>query len=78
MGLYPTSSFYWESVRLQEAPRKHCGSEYRAEYRELAVTVGQVPATNLTKGWPRGATPCPRSGVAAERSYPMSEVRHGG
>ena len=23
----------------------------------------------------RGATPCPRSGVAAKRSYPASEVR---
>ena len=27
---------------------------------------------------PRGATPHPRSGVAAERSYPMSEVRGSG
>ena len=26
----------------------------------------------------RGATPCPRSGAAAERSYPMSKVRGGG
>ena len=25
----------------------------------------------------RGAMPCPRSGVAAERSYPVSEVRGG-
>ena len=23
--------------------------------------------------WPRGATPCPRSGAAAERNYPTSE-----
>ena len=30
----------------------------------------------MPKGWwPRGATPCPRSGAAAERSYLMSEVR---
>ena len=28
--------------------------------------------------WPRGATPCPRSGAAAERSYSMPEVRGGG
>ena len=30
--------------------------------------------------WPRGVTPCPRSGAAAEsaRSYPASEVRGGG
>ena len=27
---------------------------------------------------PRGATPCPSSGVVAERSYPTSEVRGGG
>ena len=30
------------------------------------------------QGWrPRGATPCPRSGAVAERSYPKSEVRGG-
>ena len=28
--------------------------------------------------WPGGATPHPRSGVAAKRSYPMSEPRGGG
>ena len=29
--------------------------------------------------WPRGATPCPRSGAAAERSNPTSkELRLGG
>ena len=28
--------------------------------------------------WPRGATPHPRSGGAAERRYPASEVRAGG
>ena len=27
--------------------------------------------------WPGGATPCPRSGAVAERSYPTSEVRGG-
>ena len=27
--------------------------------------------------WPRGATPCPRSGAAAERSHPTSETRGG-
>ena len=26
---------------------------------------------------PRGATPCPRSGVVAEKSNPMSKVRRG-
>ena len=25
------------------------------------------------EAWPRGATPCPRSGAAAERNYPTSE-----
>ena len=28
--------------------------------------------------WPRGATPRPRSGVAAGRSYPTSEARGSG
>ena len=28
--------------------------------------------------WPKGATPCPRSGVAAEMSYPAPKVRGGG
>ena len=28
--------------------------------------------------WPRGATPHPRSGAVAGRSYPTSEVRGGG
>ena len=28
--------------------------------------------------WPRGVTPCPRSGVAAGRSYPTPEARGGG
>ena len=30
------------------------------------------------EAWPRGANPCPRSGVMAETSYPMPEVRGGG
>ena len=28
--------------------------------------------------WPRGATPCPRSGVAARRSHPTPEARGSG
>ena len=33
----------------------------------------------MPKGrWPRGVTAHPRSGAAAERSYPASEVRGGG
>ena len=35
-------------------------------------------ATDLAEVWPRGATPCLRSGEVAERKYPMSEVRGGG
>ena len=34
-------------------------------------------AMNLAEAWRRGATPCPRSGAVAERSYPMSEARGG-
>ena len=31
------------------------------------------------QGWqPRGVTPCPRSRVEADRSYPRSNVRDGG
>ena len=31
--------------------------------------------TDRTKVWPRGATPCLRSGVAAKRSNPTSKER---
>ena len=31
----------------------------------------------MAQEWPRGATLCPRSGVAANRSYPASEVSGG-
>ena len=30
------------------------------------------------KEWPRGATPCPRSGTAARRSYPLPKARGDG
>ena len=33
---------------------------------------------DCTEAWPRGATPHPRSGEAAERSNPTPEVRGGG
>ena len=34
---------------------------------------------DCAEAWPRGATPCPRSGAAAERSNPTSkELRLGG
>ena len=43
--------------------------------RQLRVR-GRSQEDPMPKGrWPRGATPCLRSGVAAGRSYPMSEVR---
>ena len=29
----------------------------------------------MAQEWPKGANPYPRSGVAAERSYPLSEIR---
>ena len=37
-----------------------------------------LPHVRRQGWWPRGATPRPRSGVAAERSYPTSQVRGGG
>ena len=36
---------------------------------------GQECQAAMVQEWPRGATLCPRSGVAAKRSYPASEVR---
>ena len=33
--------------------------------------------TATVQEWPRGATPGPRSGGAAERRYPASEIRGG-
>ena len=54
----------------------------------IARLRGATPTTEVTgrsredpmpEGrWPRGATPHPRSGGAAERRYPASEVRAGG
>ena len=34
-----------------------------------------LAVTDRTEAWPRGATPRPRSGAAAERSYPTSDIR---
>ena len=44
-------------------------SEVRGSRRECQAATVQE--------WPRGATPCPRSGGVAERRYPASEVRGG-
>ena len=44
-------------------------SEVRGRSQEDPMPEGQQP---------RGATPCPRSGAAAERSYPTPKVRGGG
>ena len=30
---------------------------------------------NCAEAWLRGATPCPRSGAASDKSYPMTEIR---
>ena len=39
----------------------------------MLMTPGVAAAT--VQDWPRGATPHPRSAVAAERSYPTLKVR---
>ena len=39
---------------------------------------GQQCQTAMAQEWPRGATPCPRSGGAPERSYPASKARGSG
>jgi len=38
----------------------------------------ELPRPRGQARWPREATPCPKSGAAAERSYPVPEVRGGG
>jgi len=38
----------------------------------------EIPHVQGQEQWPRGDTPHPRSGAAAERRYPMSKVRSGG
>ena len=38
----------------------------------------ELPRPRGQGRWPRGATPGPKSGAAAERSYPAPEVRGGG
>ena len=38
---------------------------------------GQECQAAMAQEWPRGATPRPRSGGVAERSYPASKVRGG-
>ena len=49
------------------------------EVYQLRRTAQKHPAaTDHAEVWPRGATRCPRSEAAAERSYPTSEVRGGG
>ena len=54
---------------LSMAERSYTTSEIKGRSREDPMPEGQ---------WPRGVTPCPRSGVAAGRSYPTPEARGGG
>ena len=70
-----------ENLYQSEAQRlwwtmRECGGE------ELPLAQGQGRDRECqaatAQEWPRGATPCPRSGAAAERSYSMPEVRGGG
>ena len=55
-------------ARQRMAERSYPTSEVRGRSREDPIPKGRRP---------RGATPCPRSGGAAERRYPASEVRGG-
>ena len=52
------------------AKRSYPTSKIRSSQEELPHVRGQ-------EQWPRGVTPRPRSGVVAERRYPMSKVRSG-
>ena len=54
----------WCQLKIGTSPGM---SEVRGGGQECQAAVAQE--------WPRGATPRLRSGVAAERSYHMSEVR---
>ena len=70
-------------ARRVAAKRSYPTSEVRGSGREcLAVTAQEQPrgATQVRgQGWRLGrATPRPRLGAAAERSYPVSEARGGG
>ena len=70
----PWSGAAAESARLRQprnAREELPKSEVRGGREETPYAGGQ--------GWHlREATPCPRPGVAAEKSYPVSEVRGGG
>ena len=57
----------WDGWRRSVAQRSYPSPKVRGCDREYQAASAQE--------WPRGATPCPRSGAATERSYPMSEVR---
>ena len=43
---------------------------------EIKGALGSI-TSRVAEAWPRGATPRPRPGAAARRSYPMSEIRGG-
>ena len=55
---------------LSVAERSYPRSEVRGSGLECQAVMAQER--------PRGATPCPRPGVMAERSDPASEARGGG
>ena len=56
-------------ARRAAAKRSYPTSKVRGSGRGYQTVTAQE--------WPRGATPRPRSGGVAERSYPASEVRGG-
>jgi len=60
-------------------PEAEPGCIYSAGCNGLhrSVTKRSYPSPKFGR-WLREATPCPRSGAAAERSYPTPEVRGGG
>ena len=53
------------------APAKCSAAPYLGPCRSTLAEM------DCAEAWPRGAIPHPRAGAAAERSYPMSEVRGG-
>ena len=57
-------------LRRSVAKRSYALPKVRGGDRECQAATAQEQ--------PRGASPCPRSGVAAKRGYRMPEVREGG
>ena len=71
---YPTSKV---RDRSREDPMPRGGGQKELPHVQGKGQRPRVPGCDGA-GTPRGATPCPRLGAAAEKSYPTSEARGSG